>query len=185
MAAGWDAVGSRRWRSADSSRCREPQGWTTKSRSLAVLSPIGDGTKMLEDREQGRWFMLVDSSPPESAIVRHDSSGKIARLEIPGLRGSLAEGPEGTVWAMTSQELIQLKHSEQRLDIVVRYALPDKVRDGVWCDPFGGVWFTRNFASSKLNLLSAGADSRQHQLHPRSLIGTEEGGKRATLKSGS
>ena len=111
-----------------------------------------DGWLMLEDHEQGLWFLLVDSSPIESAIVRHDSSGQIARLEIPGLRGWLAEGPEGTVWAMTLQELIQLKHSEQRLDIVARHTLPDKVRDGVWCDPFGGVWFTRNLASSKLHL---------------------------------
>ena len=107
-----------------------------------------DGWLMLEDNEQGLWFLLVDSSPMESAIVRHDSDGQIARLEIPGLSGWLAEGPEGTVWAMTLQELIQLKHSEQRLDIVARHALPDNVHDGVWCDPFGGVWFTRNVISS-------------------------------------
>ena len=111
-----------------------------------------DGWLMLEDREYGLWFMLVDSSPLESAVVRHDSSGQITRLEIPGLRGWLAEGPGETVWAMTSQELIQLNHSEQRLDIVARHALPDKVRDGVWCDPFGGVWFTRNLASASLHL---------------------------------
>jgi hypothetical protein len=111
-----------------------------------------DGWLVLEDREQGLWFMLVDSSPLESAVVRHDSSGQITRLEIPGLRGWLAEGQERTVWAMTLQELIQIKHSEQRLDIVARHALPDNVRDGVRCDPFGGVWFTRNLASSNLQL---------------------------------
>ena len=106
------------------------------------LRETHDGWLMLEDHEHGLWYFLSDP-PRESAIVRHDSSGQAARLDIPGLRGILAEASDGTVWSMTSEELIRLKHSETQIEVVARHSLPDNVIDGVRCDLAGGVWLTR------------------------------------------
>ncbi|MCI0739170.1 MAG: hypothetical protein L0Y72_09010 [Gemmataceae bacterium] len=98
-----------------------------------------DGWLALEDQRQGLWFLVAGKKEPE--LVRLDlATGKEARLEVPHLwrTSSLAQAPDGTVWASTSSEIIRIRAGRDGLHIIERH--PVAATGQLWCDRAGRIW---------------------------------------------
>jgi len=121
--------------------------------SQGNLVATEDGWLMLEDRHKSLWFKLVGW--PKKVIVRQDPSGRTASLEVPGLVdiAPFAEAPDGTVWALTSSDLIRLAADGERLSIVSAYPVAASAPGNIWCDAQGRVWLVRGRSPSSYELV--------------------------------
>jgi len=131
---------------------RDGQGrvWLTNSDSESgysnALGPTGQlvakhaGRLMLEDKSGGLWFVDTATAGGKRLIrlARDGSEATLARWD---LGQSLAEAPDGSVWALTLNTLLRIAFDKGALTIVEEYPLVSGGGAGqIWCDPEGRVW---------------------------------------------
>ena len=120
--------------------------WVMAQNGSEAIGPTGErvashkGWLSLEDRQHGLWFNVRQGY--RASVVRVATDGHEARLEIPDLHehASMAQAPDGTVWALTDASLIRIRDDGQQLSVVERYRLRIGWPDHIWCDPAGRVW---------------------------------------------
>ena len=97
------------------------------------------GLLLLEDTRHGLWCR--ERMEETDRLVRHDPSGKSARLKLPEVRyQSLAAAPDGSMWALTLLDLIHIRVGEERLTVGESYPLSISSSDVIYCDAHGRVW---------------------------------------------
>jgi hypothetical protein len=98
------------------------------------------GLLKLEDRKKNLWF--YDYGPGERTLTRRSPDGQEVKLGVLNLweYPSMAEAPDGSIWALTTSHLIRVREVEGRLSVVEKYLVPVSSYDGLWCDQEGRVW---------------------------------------------
>jgi hypothetical protein len=98
------------------------------------------GWLMLEDRHKGLWFKITGEG--EASIVRVDAGGTQARLVVPRLAAmaNFAEAADGTIWTLTTSDLVQIRLEGRGLLIARRYPTAVFDTDSLWFDHEDRLW---------------------------------------------
>lgn len=128
-------------------RDRQGRVWITTQDGSRALDGAGKlvadhrGRILLEDRAGCLWFHVGDRAD-NTALVRLSMDGKEFKIDLPSLRRNwpVAESPDGTFWAVSGKELVQIRPEGKQLLEVARYAAPQS--NYIWCDNDGRVWLT-------------------------------------------
>ena len=128
--------------------------------SRGKLVATHDGWLMLEDRRKGLWFKLAGWNEKRDRASRPQRPE--ASLEVPGLTDAapFAEAPDGTVWTLTSSDLIRLAADGRHLSVVATYPMACSRSENICCDPRGRVWVEQgNSSFRELAYLATPPDS--------------------------
>jgi formylglycine-generating enzyme len=138
-------TGKQGWFPQPALRDQKGRVWLDLRDGAVALAP--DGTVVatnaycpcLEDRQGGLWF--PEFNGPRSQVMRLGLDGRGSRVSFWAQR--LCEAPDGTVWILTSSDLVQFSVSTSGIKVLQTLPVPRAeagVERPIACDRDGRIW---------------------------------------------